>query len=160
VTTPPVAFVRRHDRSHEAGTPPRPEPRTRLRVSQSPAKGAETGLGREIQEQTGAPSVLVNRIVREAARKRLQFDEGRLPLDEPTNHLDLAGIEWLEEGCHIPGFGTENIHHIDEHRRLFEDLAYRHGKRFIVHHRFHGFAYSRFRLIASGSNSASPGTQF
>jgi hypothetical protein len=50
--------------------------RTRLRDSQPPAKGAETGLGREIQKQTGAPSVLVNRIVREAARKRLESVEG------------------------------------------------------------------------------------
>ncbi len=50
--------------------------RSRLRDSQPPAKGAETGIGREIQKQTGAPSVLVNRIVREAARKRLQSREG------------------------------------------------------------------------------------
>src|ERR1022692_128032 len=50
--------------------------RTRLWDRQRPAKGAETGLGREIQKQTGAPSVLVNRIVREAARKRLQSTEG------------------------------------------------------------------------------------
>jgi hypothetical protein len=51
--------------------------RTRLRDSQPPAKGAETGIGREIQKQTGAPSVLVNRIVREAARKRLESYEGK-----------------------------------------------------------------------------------
>jgi hypothetical protein len=50
--------------------------RTRLFDSQRPAKRAETGLGREIQKQTGAPSVMVNRIVREAARKRLQSFEG------------------------------------------------------------------------------------
>jgi hypothetical protein len=50
--------------------------RTRLWDSQPPTKETETGLGREIQKQTGAPSVLVNRIVREAARKRLQSYEG------------------------------------------------------------------------------------
>jgi hypothetical protein len=50
--------------------------RTRLWVSQPPAKEADTGLGREIQKQTGAPSVLVNRMVREAATKRLQSKEG------------------------------------------------------------------------------------
>jgi hypothetical protein len=50
--------------------------RTRLRDNQPPAKGAETGIGREIQKHTGAPSVLVNRIVREAARKRLESKEG------------------------------------------------------------------------------------
>ena len=37
--------------------------RKRLWDSQPAAKSAETGRGREIQEQTGAPSVLVNRIV-------------------------------------------------------------------------------------------------
>ncbi|SRR5258708_6322776 len=50
--------------------------RTRLRDSKPLAKGAETGIGREIQNQTGAPSVLVNRIVREAGRKRLESKEG------------------------------------------------------------------------------------
>jgi hypothetical protein len=50
--------------------------RTRLFDSERPAKSAETALGRAIQEQTGAPSVMVNRIVREAARKRLQSYEG------------------------------------------------------------------------------------
>ena len=50
--------------------------RTRLWNSQPPAKEAETGLGREIQKQTGAPSVVVNRIVREAAQKRLKSKEG------------------------------------------------------------------------------------
>jgi hypothetical protein len=50
--------------------------RTRLFDSQRPAKKAETGLGREVQKQTGAPSVMVNRIVREAVRKRLRSDEG------------------------------------------------------------------------------------
>jgi len=44
-------------------------------------KEADTGLGREIQKQTGAPSVVVNRMVREAARKRLESDdsEGKKP---------------------------------------------------------------------------------
>ena len=50
--------------------------RTRLRDSHPAVKEAETGLGREIQKQTGAPGVLVNRIVREAARKQLQSTEG------------------------------------------------------------------------------------
>jgi hypothetical protein len=50
--------------------------RTRLWNRQPPAKEAETGLGREIQKQTGAPSVVVNRIVREAAQKRLKSKEG------------------------------------------------------------------------------------
>jgi len=39
-------------------------------------KQAETGLGREIQKQIGAASVVVNRIVREAAKKRLKSKEG------------------------------------------------------------------------------------
>ena len=46
--------------------------RKRLWINQPPAKQADTGLGREIQKQTGAPSVLVNRMVREAAKKRLE----------------------------------------------------------------------------------------
>ena len=50
--------------------------RTRLWDSQRPAKEAETGSGREIQKQIGAASVVVNRIVREAARKRLESMEG------------------------------------------------------------------------------------
>jgi hypothetical protein len=50
--------------------------RTRLWDSQPPAKEAETGLGREIQKQTGAASVVVNRIVQEAAKKRLKSSEG------------------------------------------------------------------------------------
>ncbi|MGA2119204.1 MAG: hypothetical protein ABSH56_31185 [Bryobacteraceae bacterium] len=50
--------------------------RTRLRDKQPPAKEAETALGRDIQKQTGAASVIVNRIVREAARKRLKSKEG------------------------------------------------------------------------------------
>jgi hypothetical protein len=51
--------------------------RTRLWDSQPPGNGAETGLGREIQKQTGAPSVLVNRIVSEAAKKRLESFESK-----------------------------------------------------------------------------------
>jgi len=50
--------------------------RTRLWGGQPPAKEAETGLGRELQKQTGAASVVVNRIVQEAARKRLKSREG------------------------------------------------------------------------------------
>ena len=50
--------------------------RARLQDGQPRAQGAETGIGREIQKQTGAPSVLVNRIVRESARKRLESSEG------------------------------------------------------------------------------------
>ena len=49
--------------------------RTRLWENQ-PAKEAETQLGREIQMRTGAASVVVNRIVREVAGKRLQSREG------------------------------------------------------------------------------------
>lgn len=50
--------------------------RTRLWENQPPAKEAETELGREIQEQTGAASVVVNRAVQQAARRRLKFREG------------------------------------------------------------------------------------
>jgi hypothetical protein len=50
--------------------------RTRLWSSQPPAKKAETELGRDIQKQTGAASVMVDRIVRQAATKRLQSKEG------------------------------------------------------------------------------------
>jgi hypothetical protein len=50
--------------------------RTRLWDTQPPVKPAETGLGREIQKQMGAASVVVNRIVREAAKKRLKSNEG------------------------------------------------------------------------------------
>jgi hypothetical protein len=49
--------------------------RTRLWDGQSPAKKTETELGRDIQKQTVAASVLVNRIVRQAATKRLQSEE-------------------------------------------------------------------------------------
>jgi hypothetical protein len=50
--------------------------RTRLWDSQPTPREADTGIGREIQKQTDAPSVVVNRIVREAARKRLKSKEG------------------------------------------------------------------------------------
>jgi hypothetical protein len=50
--------------------------RTRLWDSQPEPKEAETLLGSEIQKQLGAASVLVNRIVREAAKKRLKSTEG------------------------------------------------------------------------------------
>jgi len=50
--------------------------RTRLWESLQPAKEAETEVGRKIQKQIDAPSVVVNRIVRNAARKRLETKEG------------------------------------------------------------------------------------
>jgi hypothetical protein len=50
--------------------------RTRLWDSQPPAKEAETALGREIQKQLGAASVVVNRVVQEGARRRLKSKEG------------------------------------------------------------------------------------
>ena len=50
--------------------------RTRQWGSQPRPKEAETALGREIQKQLGAASVVVDRIVREAAKKRLQSKEG------------------------------------------------------------------------------------
>lgn len=50
--------------------------RTRLWDKQPPGKEAETGIGRDIQKQTGAPSALVNRIVREVASRRLKSTEG------------------------------------------------------------------------------------
>jgi hypothetical protein len=55
--------------------------RTRLWDAQPSAKEAETALGRDIQAQTGAPSVLVNRLVRDTARKRLRKfkSEGKKP---------------------------------------------------------------------------------
>ena len=50
--------------------------RTRLWDSQPPAKEAETEVGRDIQKQIGAASVVVNRIVQEAASKRLRSKDG------------------------------------------------------------------------------------
>ena len=50
--------------------------RTRLWHSHPRGKEAETELGRQIQRQTGAPSVVVDRIVRAAAKRRLQSKEG------------------------------------------------------------------------------------
>jgi hypothetical protein len=50
--------------------------RTRLWNGQPQGKDAETELGRDIQKQIGAPSVVVNRIVRQAAGKRLMSKEG------------------------------------------------------------------------------------
>jgi hypothetical protein len=50
--------------------------RTRLLDNQPMPKEAETGIGREIQKETDAPSVVVNRIVREAASNRLKTKEG------------------------------------------------------------------------------------
>jgi hypothetical protein len=50
--------------------------RTRLWRSQPPAQEAETELGRRIHKQLGAPSVVINRMVREAAKKRLRSNAG------------------------------------------------------------------------------------
>jgi hypothetical protein len=50
--------------------------RARLWNSQRPAKEVETALGRGIQKQLGAASVVVDRIVRDAAKRRLQSKEG------------------------------------------------------------------------------------
>jgi hypothetical protein len=50
--------------------------RTRLWDSQPQAKEAETEVGREIQKQTGAASVVANRAVTEAAKRRLKSGEG------------------------------------------------------------------------------------
>lgn len=50
--------------------------RTRLFDNTPPAAKAETALGREIQKQTGAASVVVNRIVKRAASRRLKSSEG------------------------------------------------------------------------------------
>jgi hypothetical protein len=50
--------------------------RTRLRDDQPPAKPAATQLARDIQKQLGAPSVVVDRIVRRVASKRLKSKEG------------------------------------------------------------------------------------
>jgi hypothetical protein len=50
--------------------------RARLWDNQPPVKPAATQLGREIQKQLGAPSVVVDRIVRQVASKRLKSKEG------------------------------------------------------------------------------------
>jgi hypothetical protein len=50
--------------------------RTRLWNNQPPGMEAQTELGREIQKQTGAPSVVIDRMVRKIATKRLQSKEG------------------------------------------------------------------------------------
>ena len=50
--------------------------RTRLWDNQPAVKPAATELGREIQKQLGAPSVVVDRIVRQVASKRLKSKEG------------------------------------------------------------------------------------
>ena len=50
--------------------------RTRLRGADLAPSNADTEIGRDIQRQTDAPGVLVNRIVREAASKRLKTKEG------------------------------------------------------------------------------------
>jgi hypothetical protein len=50
--------------------------RTRLWESQPPPKEADTELGRRIQHQTGAPSVMVNRIVGRMAKRVLRSEAG------------------------------------------------------------------------------------
>ena len=50
--------------------------RKRLWNNQPPAPEAQTEVGRQIQKQTGAASVVINRIVRRAATKRLKSKEG------------------------------------------------------------------------------------
>ena len=50
--------------------------RKRLWDSQPPAREAETLVGRDIQKQLGAASVVVNRIVQVAAGKRLRSTDG------------------------------------------------------------------------------------
>src|SRR5262249_13138691 len=50
--------------------------RKRLWDKQPPGKEAETALGREIQRQMGTSSVVANRAVRRAAKKRLLSNEG------------------------------------------------------------------------------------
>jgi hypothetical protein len=52
------------------------EERTRLWKNQPKPKPAATELGRKIQEQTGAPAVLVNRVVKDTAKKILDSDAG------------------------------------------------------------------------------------
>ena len=50
--------------------------RTRLWNSLPPVREAETELGRGIQKRLGAASVVIDRIIREAAVKRLRSKEG------------------------------------------------------------------------------------
>jgi hypothetical protein len=50
--------------------------RKRLWNNQPPVTEAQTDRGRQIQKQTGAASVVINRIMRTAATKRLQSKEG------------------------------------------------------------------------------------
>lgn len=50
--------------------------RKRLWKEQPSVTEAQTERGRQIQKQTGAASVVINRIVRRAATKRLQSKEG------------------------------------------------------------------------------------
>ena len=50
--------------------------RNRLWDKQPPGKDADTALGRDIQQHMGASSVVANRAVRRAAKKRLLSDEG------------------------------------------------------------------------------------
>lgn len=50
--------------------------RKRLWSNQPPALEAQTEVGRQIQKQTGAARVVINRIVRRAATERLKSKEG------------------------------------------------------------------------------------
>ena len=50
--------------------------RTRLWDKQPPPKDADTQLGREIQRQLDAPSVMVNRMVRRMAKQVLRSEAG------------------------------------------------------------------------------------
>ena len=50
--------------------------RTRLWDNQPPPKEADTELGRDIQRQTDAPSVMVNRIVGRMAKRVLRSEAG------------------------------------------------------------------------------------
>ena len=50
--------------------------RDRLWKNQPKPKPAATELGRKIQEQTGAPAVLVDRVVKETSKKILESDAG------------------------------------------------------------------------------------
>ncbi|MCP5111209.1 MAG: hypothetical protein GY953_10270 [bacterium] len=50
--------------------------RTRLWENQAKPKPADTELGRKIQEQTGAPSALVNHLVEDVAEQILESEGG------------------------------------------------------------------------------------
>jgi hypothetical protein len=77
--------------------------RTRLWDSQPQSKEAETEIRRDIPKQMGAPSVVVNRVVRQAIVKRLESKqgEGRSRIDRPwrtlidnRTHAGVGGFCW------------------------------------------------------------------